>query len=178
MILMVCVHAVCIEFIHCHHPQTLPWSLTGVFFLLLNPLPCLLLAPGDDTLLEFTSCAGGAVRGEERESDYVVQISLCSASTNQDHLVSPFLHSFLYPSCTLCYSFIFFPIYAVFLSGLWLFNVICLESSLCIGGSTDFGVAVGAVNDLQCIHQSGGPRSETFWGAMYVSTLFYLMLRP
>lgn len=174
---MVCVHAVCIEFIHCHHPQTLPRGLTGVFFLLLNPLPCLLLAPGDDTLLEFTSCAGGAVRGEERESDYVVQISPCSASTNQDHLVSPFLHSFLYPSSTLCYSFIFFSPYTLSSClGYGYLTLFCLESSLCIGGSTDFGVAVGAVNDLQCIRQSAGPRFETFLGAMYVSTLLLFFI--
>lgn len=136
-ILALCMHAVCIGFLHFYHPRTLPRGLTGVLFLLLSPLPCLSLAPGDDTLLEFTSCC---CQEGKRE-----RVAMLYRSLFARHWLTRtiwcllFLHSFLYPSCSLLL-FLHPPnprprpsVYAVFLSGLWIFNIICLESSPCAG---------------------------------------------
>lgn len=163
---MLCVHTVCIGFLRFYHPQTLPRGLTGVLFLLLSPLPCLSLAPGDDTLLEFTSCC--CQEGKRERVAMLYRSLFARHPLTRTIWCLLFLHSFLYPSCSLL---LFLhppqphnpPVYAVFLSGLWLFNIICLESSLCAGVSTASGVAVGAVNDLQWIFWSGGPRFETFF---------------
>lgn len=92
-------------------PTNPPTGLNQGFLFSSKPLPCLSLAPGDDTLLEFAPCAGGALREErERESDCAVQISLCSAATNQDHLVSRFYTLFSLPLPISSFAFIlYFP---------------------------------------------------------------------
>lgn len=80
------------------HP-TLPRGLNGLPFLLLSPLPCLLLAPGDDTLLEFTSCC---CQEGKRERVATLHRSLFARhSLTRTIWCLLFVHSFLYPSCSL-----------------------------------------------------------------------------
>lgn len=134
---------VCIGSLHLYHPQTLPRGLIGDLFLLLSPLPCLSV-PGDDTLLEFTSCC---CQEGKRERVAMLRRSLVARqSLTRTIRCLLVLHSF---SVLFCYFYIPPPVYAVFLSGLWLFNIICLESSLCAGVLRPLGGAVMAVNDLQ-----------------------------
>lgn len=96
---MLCVHTVCIGFLRFYHPQTLPRGLTGVLFLLLSPLPCLSLAPGDDTLLEFTSCC--CQEGKRERVAMLYRSLFARHPLTRTIWCLLFLHSFLYPSCSL-----------------------------------------------------------------------------
>lgn len=77
----------------------LPRGLTGVLFLLLSPLPCLSLAPGDDTLLEFTSRC--CQEGKRERVAMLYRSLLARHSLTRTIWCLLFLHSFLYPSCSL-----------------------------------------------------------------------------
>lgn len=98
-ILALCMHAVCIGFLHFYHPRTLPRGLTGLLFLLLSPLPCLSLAPGDDTLLEFTSCC--CQEGKRERVAMLYRSLFARHRLTRTIWCLLFLHSFLYPSCSL-----------------------------------------------------------------------------
>lgn len=89
----------------------------------------------------------------ERETDCVVQISLCSAATNQDHLVSPFSTLFSLPLLfSLLHLFLDFFFSSLVHLPVWvmaIFHYLVWNEALCKhGGVYRLGAAIGVVQGL------------------------------